>query len=124
MLGLLSAIDGDPADGKLPKGPLKGPDSVAADYALLICDSSNNRVTRWTRGATTGTVVAGGNGRGPGLNQLTLPHGIAVEQSGDFLLSEMGFDRVTRWPAAEQQEGKPAPASALGYIPGSKQVGT
>jgi len=43
---------------------------VAEDNSLFITGFSKHRVTRWDPGAEFGVVVAGGNGIGPGLDQL------------------------------------------------------
>ena len=37
---------------------------------IYIADQPNHRIMKWEPGATEGSVVAGGNGSGSGLNQL------------------------------------------------------
>ena len=37
---------------------------------MYIVDDNNERVMKWAPGATEGTVVAGGNGRGSANNQF------------------------------------------------------
>ncbi|CAF5229262.1 unnamed protein product, partial [Rotaria magnacalcarata] len=47
---------------------------VDDDQTVVIADWGNHRIMQWKNGDTTnGQVVAGGNGRGNGLNQLDRP---------------------------------------------------
>ena len=41
--------------------------------ALYVTDTEKHEVRRYRQGETSGTVVAGGNGRGDGLHQLNGP---------------------------------------------------
>ena len=50
--------------------------------AFLVAEFANNRVVRWRAGAREGEVVAGGNGSGDRLDQLSRPWGTAVERDG------------------------------------------
>lgn len=43
------------------------------------------------------TTVAGGNGPGAGLHQLSLPVGVAVDAQRNVYVSEAGNNRVVRW---------------------------
>ncbi|CAF4943266.1 unnamed protein product, partial [Rotaria socialis] len=55
---------------------LKYPNGIFVDTlgTLYVVDSANHRVMRWTQGdKKQGTVIAGGNGRGKGANQLSHP---------------------------------------------------
>ncbi len=42
-------------------------------------------------------VVAGGQGRGSGLNQLSAPQGVLVDEIGNVYVADYSNHRVTRW---------------------------
>ncbi|CAF5011208.1 unnamed protein product, partial [Rotaria sp. Silwood1] len=46
---------------------------------------------------TNGTVVAGGHGRGDGLNQLNFPNNVFVGQDHSVYISDTGNHRVMKW---------------------------
>jgi sugar lactone lactonase YvrE len=53
----------------------------------------------WKSGATSEEIVAGGNGRGNGDNQLSNPTDVTVDKEKDSLIiCDMGNKRVVRWP--------------------------
>lgn len=66
---------------------------------LYVPETSANRVTRWAPGATTGVVVAGGNGSGAAANQLNNPLSVYVSDAGDVYVADAGNHRVQRWSA-------------------------
>ncbi|CAF4248476.1 unnamed protein product, partial [Rotaria sordida] len=121
---------------------LNGPTDVLIDKeagSLIICDSENRRVVRWSRrsgttqaeilinniscrglamndqrylyisdtdkhevkryqiGDKNGTIVAGGNGKGAGLNQLNYPVYIFVDQQQTVYVSDNENHRVMKW---------------------------
>jgi len=80
---------------------LNRPYSVYVDTSgqVYVSDTLNHRVQRWApNNVTAPTTVAGGNGRGRGLNQLNLPRGIFVHAvSGDVFVVDTGNHRVVRW---------------------------
>ena len=47
--------------------------------ALYVTDTEKHEVRRYRKGETSGTVVAGGNGKGAGLHQLNLPSYVCVD---------------------------------------------
>jgi len=49
-------------------------------------------------GTKEGIVVAGGQGQGNDLTQLSNPGGIVVDQLGTVYVAEWGNHRITRWP--------------------------
>jgi sugar lactone lactonase YvrE len=65
---------------------------------LYIDDASNYRVVSYLINATTGTVVAGGNGNGAALNQLG---GGArynyVDSNGSIYIVDLINSRIVRW---------------------------
>lgn len=54
-------------------------------------------VTRYAPGSSIGTVIAGGNGVGTGLNQIDAPSGIWIDNTNSVYISEQGNHRVVKW---------------------------
>jgi DNA-binding beta-propeller fold protein YncE len=52
---------------------------------------------KWLKDAKEGIVVAGGNGQGNSLTQLSYPRGVIVDQLGQIYVADGGNDRVVRW---------------------------
>ena len=50
---------------------------VDTDRSVYVSDSWNHRVMKWMGGAKDGVVVAGGQGEGNSLAQLSCPCGIS-----------------------------------------------
>lgn len=76
--------------------------------ALFVDQNTNNiyiadqnygtRIQRWAlNGATAGVTVAGANGMGLGLNQITTSYGLYVTSNGDLFVSDVSYHRVTKW---------------------------
>ncbi|CAF2087632.1 unnamed protein product, partial [Rotaria magnacalcarata] len=72
---------------------------VDDDQTVVIADYGNNRIMQWEKGDTTnGQVVAGGNGRGNGLNQLNQSTDVLIDKETDSLIiCDNGNHRVVRW---------------------------
>ncbi len=49
------------------------------------------------KGAKEGIVVAGGQGQGNGLRQLSEPRGIIVDRLGSIYVADYRNNRVMRW---------------------------
>ncbi|CAF1399674.1 unnamed protein product [Rotaria sordida] len=64
---------------------------------LYISDTKNHEVKRYQIGDKNGTIVAGGNGRGVGLNQLNCPYYIFVDQQQTVYVSDWNNHRVMKW---------------------------
>ncbi len=67
---------------------------VANNGDLYIADRHNHRIVKWVAGATSGIVVAGGNGQGSALNQFDHPVDIAFDAIGNMYVSEEQGARV------------------------------
>ncbi|CAF4813241.1 unnamed protein product, partial [Rotaria sp. Silwood2] len=52
---------------------------------------------KWMRDVKQGIVVAGGQGEGSSLTQLSYPYGIAVDQSGTVYAADCSNHRIMRW---------------------------
>jgi sugar lactone lactonase YvrE len=79
----------------------KGAYSILLDGGgnLLVADSHNHRVLMFppnSTSATSGTIIAGGNGQGAGSNQLEYPDDIAVDKDG--YLYVISTDRIKKFP--------------------------
>ncbi|CAF2127544.1 unnamed protein product [Rotaria magnacalcarata] len=60
---------------------------VDDDQTVVIADSGNNRIIQWKNGdATNGQVVAGGTGKGNGLNQLSGLTDVLTDKETDSLI--------------------------------------
>jgi len=62
---------------------------------LYIADFGNDRVQKWTIGASTGNTIAGGNGQGLASNQ-TNGYGLFVDKN-DNLYTVESLHRVQKW---------------------------
>jgi sugar lactone lactonase YvrE len=67
------------------------------DGDLYVSDCEKNEVRRWKIGDKIGTLVAGGNGQGARLNQLSYPTNIFVDQDYSVYVSDMENHRVIKW---------------------------
>ncbi|CAF4974338.1 unnamed protein product [Rotaria sp. Silwood1] len=77
---------------------------VGDDQTVYIADCSNHRIVEWKHGATTGRVVAGGNGAGNRPDQLNCPTDVIIDKERDSLIiCDYENKRVVRW---SRQNGK------------------
>ncbi|CAF5093748.1 unnamed protein product, partial [Rotaria sp. Silwood1] len=58
---------------------------------------------KWVEGAKQGIVVAGGQGQGNGLTQLSCPEGVVVDQLGTVYVADEWNHRMMRWPNGAKQ---------------------
>ncbi|CAF4403909.1 unnamed protein product [Rotaria sp. Silwood2] len=71
--------------------------------ALYVADHGRHEVRKYEIGDTKGTVVAGGNGKGAGLDQLSSPGYIFVDRNHSVYVSEWDNNRVTKWDEGAKQ---------------------
>ncbi|CAF1313062.1 unnamed protein product, partial [Didymodactylos carnosus] len=77
------------------------------DQTIYIADPSNHRIVEWKLGATSGQVVAGGNGQGSGTHQLSDPLDVIVDKERDSLIiCDSSNTRVIRWPRRNATSGE------------------
>jgi sugar lactone lactonase YvrE len=67
------------------------------DGYIYISDLQKNEVRRWKIGDTSGTLVAGGNGKGNRLNQLDWPTRIFIDGGCSVYVSDHSNHRVMKW---------------------------
>ncbi|CAF1429447.1 unnamed protein product [Adineta ricciae] len=74
------------------------------DQTIYISDCNNHRVIAWNLNTQIGHVVAGGNGKGIGANQLNSPRNAILDKKTDSLIiCDYGNRRIVQWP---RQNGK------------------
>ncbi len=77
------------------------------DQTIYVADYSNHRVVECKSGATSGQVVAGGNGPGNRGNQLSGSTAVIVDKETDSLIiCDYGNQRVVRWPRRNGTSGE------------------
>ena len=64
---------------------------------LYVSDMRKNEVRRWRIGESSGTIVAGGNGKGDHLSQLNFPSFIFVDEDYSVYVSDCLNHRVMKW---------------------------
>ncbi|CAF3438514.1 unnamed protein product [Rotaria sp. Silwood2] len=71
--------------------------------SLYVTDIGKHEVRRYRRGESQGTVVAGGNGSGNRLDQLSFPQYVFVDRDHSMYVSEWGNHRVMKWVEGAKQ---------------------
>ncbi|CAF3366060.1 unnamed protein product, partial [Rotaria socialis] len=64
---------------------------------LYVSDWQKHEVRRYQLGDKNGTLVAGGNGQGDGLNQLNKPAYLFVDRDHSVYVSDRDNHRVMKW---------------------------
>ncbi|CAF3521809.1 unnamed protein product [Rotaria sordida] len=70
---------------------------------LYISDYKKHAVRQYQIGDKNGTIVAGGNGEGAGLNQLNFPTYIFVDQQQTVYVLDCDNHRVMKWNKGAQE---------------------
>ncbi|CAK9188703.1 unnamed protein product [Sphagnum troendelagicum] len=77
--------------------------SLEEDSRVLINDirvkvDIANEDSRWRSQANTGTIIAGGNGNGKGIDQLNYPTDVLVDKRDhSIIIADQGNRRVVKW---------------------------
>ncbi|CAF4403676.1 unnamed protein product [Rotaria magnacalcarata] len=70
---------------------------------LYLSDTGNHRVMRYLSGASSGTVVAGGNGAGLSVTQLSNPIGLYFDSfTNSLIIANYGANNIVRWVIGSQ----------------------
>ena len=70
---------------------------------LYVSDNERDEVRRYTNEGNSGTLVAGGNGRGNQLNQLNFPSYFFVDEEQAVYVSDHVNHRVMKWSRGANQ---------------------
>ena len=70
--------------------------SFDSENNLIIVDSYNNRVVRWTPGASEGEVIAGEDGGGSKVNQLKRPHNAFIGSDNNVYIADAENHRIQK----------------------------
>ncbi|CAF3886575.1 unnamed protein product, partial [Rotaria sp. Silwood1] len=70
---------------------------------LYISETEHDEVRRYKIGDKNGTIVAGGHGKGNGLNQLNEPTYLFVDQQQTVYVSDNANHRVMKWNKNAQE---------------------
>ncbi|CAF5076599.1 unnamed protein product, partial [Rotaria sp. Silwood1] len=78
---------------------LSSPRGVVVDQlgTVYVADAENDRIMRWPKGATQGSVIVGGNGSGEQSNQLNEPIGLSFDRHGNLYVADWGNHRVQKF---------------------------
>ncbi|CAF5086664.1 unnamed protein product, partial [Rotaria sp. Silwood1] len=71
--------------------------------SLYVVDDGKYEVRRYRRGDSQGIVVAGGNGSGNRLDQLSHPEYVFVDRNHSVYVSDWENDRVMKWMEGAKQ---------------------
>ncbi|CAF5161557.1 unnamed protein product, partial [Rotaria sp. Silwood1] len=70
---------------------------------LYVVDEGKYEVRRYKIGDTQGTVVAGGNGKGNRLDQLSKPRYVFIDRDQSVYVSDRDNHRVMKWEEGVKQ---------------------
>lgn len=78
---------------------LSSPNSIIVDQlgTMYVADTSNRRIVRWPRGATSGSVILGGRGAGSEPDQLDDPTDLAFDLEGNIYVADPSNHRVQKF---------------------------
>ncbi|CAF4899983.1 unnamed protein product [Rotaria sp. Silwood1] len=71
--------------------------------SLYVTDVGKDEVRRYRRGESQGTVIAGGNGYGNRLDQLSYPTQVFVDRDHSVYVSDGSNHRVMKWIEGAKQ---------------------
>ena len=94
--GVVVAGDGTPGNGPTQ---LNQPCKVFVDsnLTMFITDMYNNRIQKWTFGASSGVTVAGNGVAGITDKDLSYPGSVIVDNGGYMYIGDESNNRIQRW---------------------------
>ena len=85
---------------------------------FFVADRNSHTIRRYRVDGTEGTIVAGGNGIGNGLNQFNQPRFIWVDQNHTLYVSDYGNHRIMKWANGAKEGVLVAGSQGPGNCPG------
>jgi sugar lactone lactonase YvrE len=81
---------------------------VDDDYqSIYIADSRNHRIVKWKYNENNGQLVAGGNGQGNRMDQLSSPTDVIFDKKNDSLIiCDKENRRIVRWSRQNNKIGQ------------------
>jgi hypothetical protein len=80
---------------------------VNDDDIVCIADYENHRMVALRKGDNAGLVVAGGQGLGNGLHQLSYPTAVLIDkETKSLIICDWNNRRVVRWPVNNGTRGE------------------
>jgi hypothetical protein len=78
---------------------LWSPQTLIVDTSknMFIVDSGNNRIMRWTVGASSGMIIAGSGTSGTQAYQLDSPYSISFDPYGSLFVSDWTNNRIQKF---------------------------
>ncbi|CAF1005671.1 unnamed protein product [Rotaria sp. Silwood1] len=77
--------------------------TIDENGSLYVTDVGKDEVRRYRRGESQGTVIAGGNGYGNRLDQLSYPTQVFVDRDHSVYVSDGSNHRVMKWIEGAKQ---------------------
>ncbi|MFD2572722.1 T9SS type A sorting domain-containing protein [Spirosoma soli] len=93
--------------------------------AIYVADRDNHRIMKFPSNSsknTAGTIVAGYNGQGPGLNQLDTPSGVFVDKFGAIYVADLNNHRIMKFPSGSSRATSGIIVAGFTKSPGTGQV--
>ncbi|MBS1687389.1 MAG: T9SS type A sorting domain-containing protein [Bacteroidetes bacterium] len=74
---------------------------VDASANIYVADAGNNRIQKWTSGASSGSTVAGSSSgtSGTSASLLNAPSAVSVDGRGYIYITDAGNNRIQLWPS-------------------------
>jgi DNA-binding beta-propeller fold protein YncE len=78
---------------------LSFPKGIVVDQlgTVYVADCGNHRIMRWPKGATQGSVIAGGKGSGEQLNRLSYPWDLSFDQHNNLYVVDNENHRILKF---------------------------
>ncbi|CAF1656282.1 unnamed protein product [Adineta ricciae] len=79
--------------------------SLAIDLhgTIFIVDVVESAIKQWKKGEFQARIIAGGNNRGDGLNQLNEPRYLSVDRDSSLYISDTFNNRIMKWIPDEKE---------------------
>ena len=86
---------------------LNNPVDVALDASgnIYVVEENDHRVVKYAADGSGGQIVAGGNGNGSDVNQLSQPQGIFIDNDNNLYIADRENSRIMKW-APDATEGE------------------